>query len=336
MAQNFLKALTLPLLVIGAPLFAFQSAPMQNASVDTPVTIVPRTRTPAPSAAEEAPPAHLRVDTSLVLIPVHVSTQLGTTVTNLTRENFRLLEENTEQPITYFAKDDAPISVGVLLDMSGSMQDKMKKAAESAAKFFLTANTQDQFFLVEFSERAKLTVPFTNDSGEVYRRITRARPYGRTSLYDAVHVALAEMRSARHARKALLILSDGGDNCSRHTFTQIRNELLESDVQVYAMGVFDPDESRRKTPEEREGPRILDALADVSGGRHYPVADFNNLPEIAGRIGDELRNQYLIGYAAPLEARDGRYRRVKLTVVNYEQTAPLRVQYRHGYHTPNQ
>jgi Ca-activated chloride channel family protein len=336
MAQNFLKALALPLLVLGAPLFAFQSAPFQNASVDTPVTIVPRTRTPAPPAAEEAPPAHLRVDTSLVLIPVHVSTQLGTTVTNLTRENFRLFEESAEQSITYFAKDDAPISVGVLLDMSGSMQDKMRKAAEAAAKFFQTANTHDQFFLVEFSERARLTVPFTADSDEVYRRITRARPYGRTSLYDAVHVALAEMKKARHARKALLILSDGGDNCSRHTFSQVRNELLESDVQVYAMGVFDQEESRRKTTEEREGPRVLDSLADVSGGRHYPVADFNDLPEIAGRIGTELRNQYLVGYAAPLETRDGRYRRVKLTVVNYDQTAPLRVQYRHGYHTPNQ
>jgi Ca-activated chloride channel family protein len=102
------------------------------------------------------------------------------------------------------------------------------------------------------------------------------------------------------------------------------------------MGVFDPDESRRKSPEEREGPRILDFLADASGGRHYPVPDFNDLPEIAGRIGNELRNQYLVGYAAPLGTRDGRYRRVKLTVVNYEQTAPLRVQYRHGYHTPNQ
>lgn len=332
MAPNFSKALTLPLLALfSAPLFAFQTA-----SLDTPVSIPRRTRTPAPPLADEAPAAHLRVDSSLVLIPVHVSTQLGTAVTNLTRDNFRLFEENVEQPITYFGKDDAPISVGVVLDISGSMQDRIRKAAEAAAKFLRSANAQDEFFLVEFSERAKLTVPFTTNSDEVYRRISRARPYGRTSLYDAVHLALTQMRTARHARRALLILSDGGDNCSRHTFTQVKNELLETDVQIYAMGIFDPDESHRKSPEERDGPRVLDALADESGGRHYPVADIDELPEIAARIGDELRNQYLVGYPSPAETRDGRFRRVKLTVVNYEVPAPLRVQYRRGYHAPNQ
>ncbi len=332
MGRNFSKALTLPLLALfGAPLFAFQSA-----SIDTPVAILTRSRTPAPPASEEAPPAHLRVDTALVLIPVYVTTTLGTSVTDLTRSNFRLFEENAEQPITYFAKDDAPISVGVLLDISGSMQDKMRKSAEAAARFFKTANAQDEFFLVEFSERARLIAPFTTDSEDVYRRIAHARPYGRTALYDAVHLAIAEMRNAHNARKALLILSDGGDNRSHHTYTQIKNELLESDVQIYAMGIFEPDASRRKSPEEREGPRVLDALAEESGGRHYPVANVNDLPEIAARIGNELRNQYLVGYAAPLETRDGRYRRVKLTVVDYDETAPLRVQYRHGYHTPNQ
>jgi VWFA-related protein len=332
MSPIFSKAATLPLFaLLCAPAFAFQAA-----ALDGPVSIVPRTRPLLTVATEEAPPAaHLRVDSALVLIPVHVSTQLGTPVTNLTKDNFRLFEESAEQPISYFIKEDAPISVGVLFDMSGSMHDKIRKSAEAASKFFHTANADDEFFLVEFSERARLAVPFTNDPDEIYRHIAHARPLGRTALYDAVHLALAQMKNARHERKALLIISDGGDNRSRHTYTQIKNEVLESDVQIYAMGIFE-DEAHRRSPEERDGPRILDALTDESGGRHYPVADVNDLPEIATRIGNELRNEYLVGYAAPQETRDGRFRRVKLSVVNCAEPAPLRIQYRHGYHAPNE
>src|SRR5258708_14013973 len=212
MSPLFSKAATLPFLaLLCAPAFAFQ-----NAALDGPVTIVPRARPILAEAAEEAPPAaHLRVDSALVLIPVHVSTQLGTPVTNLTKDNFRLLEESVEQPISYFIKEDAPISVGVLVDMSGSMHDKIRKSAEAAAKFFHTANAEDEFFLVEFCDRARLAVPFPNDPDEIYRHIPRARPLGRTALYDAVHLALAPMKNPRHERKALLITSAGARNPTR-------------------------------------------------------------------------------------------------------------------------
>src|SRR5271165_1926868 len=168
----------------------------------------------AAAVAQQAP---LRVDSSLVLIPVHVTNAIGTPVTDLTPENFRILEENREQKITVFAKDDAPVSIGLLLDSSGSMQNKMKRASEAAATFFKTSNDQDEYFLIEFNEKPKLTVPFTFDSDLVYRRITRSHPFGRTSLLDAIHMAMVNMKSARTLRKAIVIFSDGGDNRSRHT-----------------------------------------------------------------------------------------------------------------------
>jgi Ca-activated chloride channel family protein len=297
---------------------------------DGPVAIVPRGR-PAPVA--ETPPV-LRVDSCLIQIPTHVTTAIGASVTNLIKEDFRLFEDGVEQTLTDFAKDDAPLSIGVLFDTSGSMQNKMQKSSEAAAAFFKTAGTEDEFFLVKFSSKAKLTVPFTPDSGEIYREIVHTRPAGQTSLLDAIHVALAHMKTARNLRKALVILSDGGDNWSRHTVRQVKNVLIESDVQVYAMGIFDSNYYVKHTPEERRGPQLLNELAQQSGGRHFPVDNLDELPGIASRIGRELRDQYVLGYYSTNAARDGKYRQVKLNLAAPNGASALRAYHRQGYYAP--
>jgi VWFA-related protein len=280
------------------------------------------------------PRARLRVDSALVLIPVHVTTPAGVSVTNLTKENFQLFEDNVEQKITHFAKDDAPISIGLLFDASGSMHNKMRQASEAAAEFFKTANAEDEFFLVEFNERPKLTVPFTPDSDEIYQRITHTRPFGRTSLLDALHMALLEMKHARNLRKAIVVLSDGGDNRSRYTAHEIKNAMLESDVQVYAMGIFEHGDPRKRTPEEQNGPHLLDELAEQSGGRLCTVDNLDDLSSISARIGNELRNQYQLGYSSSNDARDGKFRRVKLKLTAPPETPNLKTYYRQGYHAP--
>jgi Ca-activated chloride channel family protein len=280
------------------------------------------------------PAAHIRVDSSLVLIPVHVTTPLGTTVTDLGRENFELFEDDVEQRITYFTKEDAPLSIGLLFDSSGSMHNKMRQSSEAAATFFKTANADDEFFLIEFNDRPKLTVPFTPDSAEIFRRIVHSRPFGRTSLLDAVHLALGEMKNARHMRKAIVVLSDGGDNRSRHNRIEIANAMRESDVQLYAMGIFDSADYPRHTPEERNGPQLLDALASETGGRLYTVDKLDDLPSISARIGNELRDQYLLGYSPANASRDGKYRHVKLSVTPPSDSPNLRMNYRHGYQAP--
>ncbi len=297
--------------------------------------------TPSPDLA--LPEAHIRVDASLVLIPVQVNTEIGAPVTHLTRENFRIYEDGVEQKITHFAKDDAPISIGVVFDSSGSMQNKMQKSLEAAQTFFKTANREDEFFLVDFNERPKLTVPFTPNSDDVYRRIKGTRPFGRTALFDAIDLAIRQMKRAKNARKALVILSDGGDNRSRMTFSAVKHLLQEADVQMYSMGIFDVSDSPKRPKEEQEGPRLLDELTELTGGRNYRVDNLNDLPDISDRIGRQLRSQYLIGYTPINDDRDGKYRRVTLALESASGAAlaagavdKLRVQYRTGYYAPQQ
>jgi Ca-activated chloride channel family protein len=281
------------------------------------------------------PQAHLRIDSSLVLIPVHVTTPDGVSVTNLTKDNFALAEDNVQQSITTFSKDDAPLSVGLVFDSSGSMHNKMLKSSEAVAKFFKTANADDEFFLVEFNERPKLLVPFTPDSDEIYRRVARIRPFGRTSLLDAIHLGMVQMKKARNFRKAIVVLSDGGDNRSRFTASEIKNAMLETDVQLFAMGIFDED-VHRQTLEEQNGPRLLSELAEQSGGRLYTVDNLDELESISERISQELRNQYLLGYSPTNGSRDGRYRQVRLKLDAPAELPKLRANYRHGYFAPEE
>lgn len=300
------------------------------------VSIAPRIRPGTVADLAAYPRADLRIDVPVALIPVHVTTALGTTVSNLAKSSFRLYEDGVEQKITQFAKEDAPMSVGIVFDCSGSMQTKIQKSSEAVQVFFKIANPEDEFFLVEFSDRPKLAVPFTRDSDEIYRRILHERAGGRTALLDAIQMALTQMKQAHNLRKAIVIFSDGGDNRSRYTEREVKEAMLESDVQVYALGIFDLENPKKKTREEQEGPQLLSELAEETGGKHFPVERLDELPGICDRIGNELRNQYLLGYTPANEARDGRYRRVKVVLAPEVRPVGLKAYYRQGYYAPTQ
>lgn len=274
-------------------------------------------------------PGAIRVDSSLVLIPVHVTNAMGTIVANLAKSDFEITDDSVPQTITHFSMDDAPASIGLVYDCSGSMRDKMHQSAAAAEAFFRTANPEDEFFLVEVGNRAKLAVPFSGVTDDIMSRIKRTKPFGRTALLDALQIAMTQMKRARNSRKALVILSDGGDNQSRHNARQIRAGLLESDVQVYAMGLFSGDD-RKRSSEERRGPELLDNLAKQTGGRLFPVSKLDDLPAISARISDEVRTQYILGYSPLNGSRDGKYHRVKVTV----NSPDLHTYYRQGYYAP--
>jgi Ca-activated chloride channel homolog len=312
------------------PALTFQS------DLDGPNIQIVRTRSRETRPTDASfPEPTLRVDSSLVLIPAQVTTHEGAPIMDLKRKDFRIFEDGAEQQISYFAKDDAPVSIGLLLDSSGSMRNKKEKSSEAAAAFFRTANSEDEFFLIEFDDRPKLVLPFTKDTDLLYHEISHARPYGRTSLFDAIHMALGVMKAAHHERKALVIVSDGGDNRSRRTFTAIKGDMLEADVQLYAMGIFDPKGASQSSRGEAEGPQVLDNLAEVTGGRHFPVMNVGTLPQVSTRIGQLLRNRYLLGYNPTNTSRDGRYRGIKLDLA--AATDPgVHVQYRRGYYAPQQ
>jgi VWFA-related protein len=257
-------------------------------------------------------------------------------VTGMEKENFRLFEDKVEQEITYFASFDAPISIGLVFDASGSMGNKLNKSRQAAAAFFKTANPEDEFFMIQFNERPQLVVPFTRNVEEIQNRLTFTQAKGRTALLDALYLAMQTLKKGRNPRKAILVISDGGDNSSRYTETEIRNLLKEADAQVYAIGIFEPIGSRGRTAEELAGPGLLSDLAEMTGGRHFPVDNLNDLPDIAAKIGLELRNQYVLGYISKNQNRDGKYRRITVKLNQPRGLPPLRALHRQGYYAPTQ
>jgi Ca-activated chloride channel family protein len=297
------------------------------------VNIEPRVRPAPPPDSRDGAETKLRVDVPLVLVPAHVTTLYGKSVADLPREVFRLFEDDIEQTITEFSQEDAPVSVGFVFDASGSMRGKIAKATEAATQFLRTTNPEDEFFLIEFNEKPRLTLAFTQDPAAVERRILRMRPAGRTSLLDAITLALSQMHGAQHLRRAIVILSDGGDNHSRHTESEIKGAIREADVQIYAMGIVS---EIVKAAEEKNGPHLLEELARESGGGYFPVENLEELPGICARIGNELRTQYVLGYSPTNPDRDGKYRRLKVTVSSAETKSQVKVFHRTGYYAPAQ
>ena len=296
------------------------------------VNITPRPKT-APKA-EVLPKSDIRTDVNLVLIPVTVTDPLNRFVTGLEKEYFKVYEDKKQQIITQFSSEDAPISVGVLFDCSGSMGQKLRQSREAVAQFFKTANPEDEGFLVQFHDTAELAMPFTNNLEEIQNHLQFTQSKGMTALLDAIYLSIHEMKKAKNPRKALLIISDGGDNNSRYTESEIRNLVKEADVQIYAIGIYEPMSSRARTPEESNGPALLRELAEQTGGRQYEVENLSELPDIAAKIGMELRNQYLLGYSSSNQEKDGKYRRVEVKLVQPHGMPLLRAFWRMGYNAP--
>jgi VWFA-related protein len=289
-----------------------------------------------PEDADSSKGANLRIDTNLVLIPVSVTDPLNRFVTGLEREHFKIFEDKIEQTIAQFASEDAPLSVGLVFDTSNSMGSKLQKSRQAAAQFFKTANPDDEFFLIQFNDRPEMVVPFTSNTEEIQNRLTFTQAKGRTALLDGIYLAMNQMKKAKNPRKAVLVISDGGDNSSRYTESEIKNLVREADVQLYAIGIFESVGARGRTAEELSGPGLLNDLAEQTGGKHFSIENVNELPDVAAKIGIELRNQYLIGYSPKNQDRDGKYRKVQVKLVQPRGLPALRPSWRQGYYAPVQ
>jgi Ca-activated chloride channel family protein len=292
---------------------------------------MPITTTPG---APFKPSQVLHVDVDLALVNVVVTDPYNRLVTGLDSDNFRIFEDNVEQEITTFSSEDVPISIGVIFDCSGSMSNKLGKAREAAIEFFKTGNPKDEFFLVSFNERAELMGSFTNSVEDLQSRLMLTSSKGRTALLDAIYLGLSQMRGAHNAKRALLILSDGGDNHSRYEERDIKQLVKEADTQLYAIGMFDPLGYRSRTPEELNGPSLLNEITEMTGGRVFAADNLNELPDIATKIGLELRNQYVLGYRPSNKIHDGRWRRIKIKMRAPRGLPPLSVYSKTGYYAP--
>jgi Ca-activated chloride channel homolog len=276
----------------------------------------------------------IRIDKNLVLVPVTVCDRFNRAMTGLAKEHFRIFDDKVEQSVTSLWADDEPLAIGVVFDTSGSMDKKLPRSRLAADAFFDVANPADEFFLVEFNDRPKLSVPLTSDPREIQNQLTFTAPKGRTALLDAIYLALDEMKKSKKSRKALLVISDGGDNCSRYRAGEIKNMVRESEVQIYGIGIYDSSGTRTMMPEEIFGPTLLAELAEISGGRHFPVDNLKELPDIAAKIGIELRNRYVLAFSPMATERDGRYHRLHVKLVPPPEAPPMRAYWRAGYYAP--
>jgi Ca-activated chloride channel homolog len=289
------------------------------------VTITPRPTKPAPKE-ELQRPADIRINSNLVLIPVSVNDALNRPVSGLEKENFQVFDEKLPQKITTFAMDDEPIAAGLVFDTSGSMGDKLRLSRMAAAVFFKIADPDDEFFLVEFDSQPRLVVPLTKDTGWIENELIFSRSHGSTSLLDAIYMALQEMHKSRKNKRTLLIISDGGDNNSRYTVKEVTNLIQESDVLIYAIGVF----GGGSTVEEAGGPELLARIAEQTGGRMF-YARPPELPDVAKAIGIELRNRYILGYSPENQAHDGKYHHVTVKLLPPRGMPRLQAHWRVGY-----
>jgi|SRR5205807_2062559 len=275
----------------------------------------------------------IRKNVDLVLVPVTVTDGSNRLITGLDEGNFQIFEGRESQQIKHFSFEDTPVSIGILLDVSGSMATKIERARESVTELLRSSNPEDESFLITFSDTPQLVQDFTHNPDEVQSHLLFTAPKGRTSLLDAIFLAIDNMERAKYERKALLIISDGGDNRSRYTENDVKSLVKEADVLVYSIGIFDRN---FPTLEERLGPGLLSEISALTGATSYTLDNPNDLPQITRRIAMELRNQYVLGYHPSISKRDGRYRKIKVKLMPPRGISGLHAQARAGYYAPSE
>ena len=273
----------------------------------------------------------IRKYVDLVLVPVTVSDRSNHLIAGLEQHNFQLYEDKQLQEISHFSREDAQVSVGLLLDVSGSMATKVERARDALTELLKDSNPQDEFFLMTFANAPALVQDFTHNIDDVQSRMLFMEPKGRTSLLDAIFLGIDNMKRAKYQRKALIVISDGGDNASRYSENEVKSLVKEADVLLYSIGIFDRE---FRTWEERLGPILLAELSGVTGASSYTIDNPNDLPKIAERIALELRNQYVLGYRPDHSRGNGHWRKIKVRMTPPPGMSALHAQARKGYYGP--
>ncbi len=290
-----------------------------------------QTATPTPDEDDKP----ISVKTDLVTVTLTVTDLYGRFVSGLTKDAFKVFDNNQEQEITFFSDTDAPISIGILFDVSGSMSgEKIGKARKALERFIGTSHPSDEYFLIAFNNRAQLLLDRTRDGESVLQKLTLVQPKNNTALYDATYLGIERVTTGTRQKKAMLIISDGQDNASRYNFNEVRRLLKESDVTVYAVGITGGSDAGSTLG--MQGQSFLDELASVTGGKSfYPQTDVE-MDEIFERIALELRHQYSIGFTPKDFAPDGKWHKTKVKVNPPRGLPRLTVRGRDGYYaTPN-
>jgi Ca-activated chloride channel family protein len=274
----------------------------------------------------------IQINVSMVLVNATVADPMNRFVTGLEKENFSVYEDKVEQNIIHFSSQDMPLSIGVIFDTSGSMTSKIEKSREACIQFIKLANPEDEFFLVGFNDRVFLEQDFTSQVEDISKRVIFDKAKGQTAMLDAIYFGIEKAAHGRYPRKALLIISDGGDNHSRYTQKNVKEYIKESDAQIFAIGIYNPFAD---APEEKRGPSLLSELAEITGGREYSLNSVNDLEDIVTKIAVELRNEYVLGYISSNEQHDGRWRKIRVKLNPPAGLPSLNVNAKSGYYAPS-
>lgn len=314
----------------------FTAVFVRLASAQTSVYITPETN--IEDRADPSSPANgvnrakpMRMDVDITLVPVTVVDAANRPVITLGKDNFKLFEGGEQKDIRYFSVEDSPISVGILLDLSFSMKDKIDTARQALHQFFENSNPDDDYFVIGFSDYPALLADSTRSTASIEGKLTLAFPHGNTALLDAIYMGVNRLQKARYKRRALVIISDGGDNHSRYAKNEIRRIVQEGDVEICALGIFS---KVFKTYEEWTGERLLTELTETTGGRTITINDVQKLPETAANLSRELRTQYVLGYSPGHAAQGEPWHKIKVQVVQTTPGPSFHVYNKHGYFSP--
>jgi Ca-activated chloride channel homolog len=294
-----------------------------------PVTLATAAYPPGTSAFSDG--ALIRARADLVMVPVTITDGMNRPVVGLEQDNFQVFENKKAQEIKNFSSEDAPISVGFIVDTSGSMAYKLERARDAVIQFCETANPQDEFFMVTFADAPRLATDFTTRTEKIENDLLGVRSQGRTALLDAIYMGLRRMHNARYSRRALIILSDGGDNHSRFSEHDVRSAVKESDVLIYAIGIY---ERYVNTEEELLGPELLRSITSLTGGQAFTLTNVNDMPAVTRAIGSQLRHQYMLAYEPQTKPKDGKWHKisVKLRLPREFHNLFLHIDARTGYY----
>ena len=267
----------------------------------------------------------------LVLVDVTVLDQTGRAVTGLEPTDFAVLDDKSPQVVRYLSNVDEPVSLVVVLDTSASMAANIQAIRKAFAELVNTSNPQDDFALIVVRDEPRVAFYFDESASEMQGEVDALQPEGFTALWDGMYLGVEELEKSRHPRKAMVVISDGGDNHSRYTESQLKSLVKEADVEVYAIGMFDRYATRL---EERRGPLQLDEVTSVTGGRLFPVHDSVELSRAVTEISQELRNQYVLGYYPSNRTRDGKWRKLRIRLTGSASQEKFRLYAKKGYYPP--
>jgi len=276
-----------------------------------------------------------RAGVDLVLFPVTVYDERDHFVTGLIKDNFEVFENKNPQNVASFSSEDVPVSIGIIFDVSGSMGHKIDSARMAVSQFLRVSNPADEYFLIGFNDNPVKLSGFTHEVNTLLSKTMFLEPKGRTALLDAIYLGLNEMKNASYSRKALLVISDGGDNNSRYSEGDIRKAVREANVEIYSIGVYEPYPTIGRTPEELGGPNLMGNLAEMTGGRNFIVDSIDKFPAIAEEAGRQLRSVYILGYKPTDPRHDGKWRKIQVKLrLPKAVSFLLRVYNRSGYYAP--